>query len=145
MYILVGNQGHAALFRRTRDNQLSLTKVFENTKFTKKESNIYTHRAGTGVTSYTSDQTTLGESNYKQELVKKFCKKLVDKLEKLIPQNAKLILIGGPSFLGELRKKYTVPLEKRITNEVVKNFYTDNPHELNQFFENSLGTPVTAF
>ena len=136
MYVLVGNQGHVALFKqKMKTNRFQLSKVFENNQYLEKETDIYSHRAGTGVTSFTSDQVTFGESHYRQELVSKFCKEIVSYVDKLTlnDNNSSIVLIGGPSFVGEFRKKKSKNADKVISHEIVKNFYTEKPHELKKF------------
>jgi protein required for attachment to host cells len=138
MYVLIGNQGQAAIFRRRRKtDSFELFKKFENEPFTKKESKIYSHRAGTGTTSYTSDQVTFGEGHYKDELVSRFCKDIVESLEKATKDEKaqKVIVVGAPALVGELRKKSSKKLNSLIADQIPKNFYTEKSHELETFLK----------
>ena len=135
MDVLVANQGKAALFKGKKDlSNLKLNKSFENEDFLKKDSSLFTHRAGNGFTSYTSDKVTLGENKYKEELVSKFSDEISSYIHDLAKGGAEnsLIVIAEPSFLGEFRKKIDPELVKE---EVPKNFYTVKPHGLDQYLE----------
>ena len=139
MYVLVGNQWNVALFNReNKYDSFRLKQTFRNHKFQDKDSHLFTHRAGTGKTFHTNDQETLGESHYKEELVAKFCKDIVQYMEKTTKDNkSKVIIVGGPSFIGELRKKSSKNLNKAISKEMTKNFYTEKPHELEKFLKDN--------
>jgi len=139
MHILLANNAHASLFQSDKFLvNITFLKKFENEIFLEKDSSIFTDRAGTSRTSNTSNQVKMGESHYKEELVLKFCKEIVDHLDKMALDKklTNLNIICEPSFLGELRNEITPALKKLINKELAKNFYTEKPLELGEFLKN---------
>jgi protein required for attachment to host cells len=138
MYILLANQGHASVFKNDGKNKsFVFKKKFENKDMMQKDSKLFSDRAGVGQSSNTSNQVTLGQSHYREELVSKFSLDIVDYLSKLASKGEleSLTLVCGPAFLGEFRKKIPKILSPLINQELSKNFYTEKPHELQDFVE----------
>jgi len=138
MHILLANQAYASIFdNNNKKKRLVLKKKFENKKMMRKESSLFSDRAGVGKTSNTSDLSTLGQSHYKEELVSKFCNNIADHLSTLAScgELKSLTVISEPSFLGEFRKKTPTTLRPLIIKELSKNFYTEKVHELKGFLE----------
>ncbi|MAX67247.1 MAG: host attachment protein [Bacteriovoracaceae bacterium] len=134
--ILVANKGKAALFKwNARKKESKLIKKFTNKKIQKKESQLFTDRAGRGSTSYTHDQATMGESHYKEKLVDSFSIDIVNDVEEEMRKEnlSSLTIISEPSLLGKIREKMSGRLRQFTKNEIAKNFYTENFHQLKTF------------
>jgi protein required for attachment to host cells len=130
-WILVANKGNAIIFNHKK-NYLKKVQSFHNEEAFKKFSDIYSDRSGSSQTSNTSNATSVSESHYKEEANQRFANEIMDFLEKQGNQNQfdELVLISDKGFIGNLRKKVTTPLKNKIKQEVLKNYYSDDPNVL---------------
>ena len=135
-WILLASSGKAIIYEKGK-NTYSIVERFVNEQAEKTESEIYSDRSGSARTSYTNNQIALSEHHYHDELDSKFAKNISNFLEKKL--NAKevdnVVIVSNKKFIGNIRDKIPKHLKKNIQKEILKNFYTELPHELNTFLE----------
>tara|TARA_B100001971_G_scaffold61895_1_gene56829 strand:- start:25935 stop:26369 length:435 start_codon:yes stop_codon:yes gene_type:complete len=133
MEILLMNNEKAALFDYNDYKQKAkLTKTFDNSEYGKKDSDIFTHKAGRMATSYNHDQSSFSDNGYKDELVHKFSNDVIHYLDDMNREGHvhDLIIISEPSCLGHLRENISKELKDKISEEIPKNFYTERSDTL---------------
>jgi len=142
MEVLLVNNEKAALFDYNDfKKKAKIKRVFQNEDYAKKESELFTHKAGRQATSYSHDQASFSDNNgFKDELVHKFTNDIMDYVNELNRSGHlhDLIIISEPSVLGKLRKKTTKELDEKISKEVPKNFYTEKRHELEKYLSSNV-------
>lgn len=134
-WIVMANKVECIIFEK-KSGYYSKVHYFSNPKLNEKESELFTDRAGTSRTTYTSDQTSISENHYFEQLARMFALDITNYLEKQrdLHRFDKLTIISGPAFMGALRDSMPQPLKLCWDTEIVRNFYTEKVHELMVFF-----------
>lgn len=142
-WVLLANQGRAIIFSLDGD-AYKIVKKFECPEAMKKESDIFTSRSGTAVTSFTNDQVSVTESHYMEEVNHRFAHEIVDYLEKNRHLGAftNLNIVSAKNFAGELRHRLSTCLQQMIGDEILKNFYTEKPYQLMNFLSEHQSKPA---
>jgi len=138
-WVLLANKGKAIIFSKNKGPKgpYDIKEKFINSSAFKKESDIYSDRSGASRTSYTNNSASLSDSKYKMEQGNKFANEIVRFLDKgvVAKDYDQLIIVSDKGFIGNLRSKIPAQVNSTKEKEILKNFYTEVPHELNLFLK----------
>ncbi len=135
-WLLVAQRAEARVYEIENSKSLKLIHDFDHPSGRKKDHELGSDSPGRSFSSAGSSRHSYTQENGPSDQITiEFSKEIANFLEKARSENRfeALMIISGPSFLGNLRNDMTSDTRDLVTSEISKNLGGFSAHELNDY------------
>ena len=136
-WILLATSAHAIIYTHdTKKNKYQVLKKFENEPATKKRVEIFSDRPGASTTSFSHGLGAMEDrDSYEIEMIHKFTNEFMEYIDNArhFDKFNSLLIVTTKTMMGHIRNNLSTSLSEKVQGQILKNFYTEKPHELESF------------